>query len=73
MPKLKAALSKIPTEYPLDIDLAFDFIDHSAFDALHDRRENQEKWNVHVDIDETTNLKRGTPSLSKSRPGLAKA
>jgi len=53
VPKLNAMLSKIPAGHPVDIDLAVDFIDHSAFSALHGWRENHQKSGGHVDIDES--------------------
>jgi carbonic anhydrase len=53
VPKLNAELSKIPAGHPVDIDLAVDFVDHAAFEALHGWRQNHEKTGGHVDIDET--------------------
>ncbi len=53
VPKVNAELSKIPLGAPVDIDLAVDFIDHAAFEALHGWRQNHEKTGGHVDIDET--------------------
>lgn len=53
VPKVNAELSRIPLGAPVDIDLAVDFIDHAAFEALHGWRQNHEKTGGHVDIDET--------------------
>jgi carbonic anhydrase len=53
VPKLSAELSKIPAGHPVDIDLAVDFVDHAAFEALHGWRQNHEKTGAPVDIDET--------------------
>ena len=73
VPKLNAELSKIPAGHNVDIDLAVDFIDHAAFEALHGWRENHEKTGGHVDIDETHEewykpAKAGTPRQGKSLP-----
>lgn len=51
-PKLMQALAKIPTGSDVDIDLMADFMDHAAFEALHNWRLQQEKAGGHVDIDE---------------------
>ncbi len=77
VPKLNAELSTIPTGHNVDIDLAVDFIDHAAFEALHGWRENHEKTGGHVDIDETHEewykpAKAGTPRQGKSLPAAAK-
>jgi carbonic anhydrase len=73
VPKLNAELSKIPSGHPVDIDLAVDFVDHAAFEALHGWRENHEKTGGHVDIDETHEewykpARAGTPHEAKSSP-----
>jgi carbonic anhydrase len=75
VPRLNAALSTIPAGHPVDIDLAVDFIDHAAFEALHGWRENHEKTGGHVDIDETHEewykpANAGTPRQGKSLPGV---
>jgi len=75
VPKLNAALSTIPAGHNVDIDLAVDFIDHAAFEALHGWRENHEKTGGHVDIDETheewyKSAKEGAPRRGKSLPGV---
>ncbi len=74
VPKLNAELSRIPAGRSADIDLAVDFIDHSAFEALHGWRENHEKTGGHVDIDETHEewykpAAAGKPRSEKSFPG----
>lgn len=53
VPKVNAELSRIPAGAPVDIDLAVDFIDHAAFEALHGWRQNHERTGGKVDIDET--------------------
>ncbi len=53
VPKLNSRLSKIPAGESVNIDLAVDFVDHAAFEALHSWRENHEKTGGHVDIDES--------------------
>ena len=78
VPRLNAELSTIPAGHNVDIDLAVDFIDHAAFEALHGWRENHEKTGSHVDIDETHEewykpAKAGTPRQGKSLPAAAKA
>jgi carbonic anhydrase len=77
VPRLNAALSTIPAGHPVDIDLAVDFIDHAAFEALHGWRENHETTGGHVDIDETHEewykpAQAGTPRKGKSLPMAAK-
>ncbi|PAW91623.1 MAG: hypothetical protein B9S33_00075 [Pedosphaera sp. Tous-C6FEB] len=74
VPKLNGELSRIPAGRPVDIDLAVDFIDHSAFEALHGWRENHERAGGHVDIDETHEewykpAVEGKPRNGKSFPG----
>lgn len=71
VPKVNAELSKIPPGSPVDIDLAVDFIDHAAFEALHGWRQNHELTGGHVDIDETHEewyrpAVEGRPRLSKT-------
>jgi carbonic anhydrase len=78
VPRLNAELSKIPSGHNVDIDLAVDFIDHAAFEALHGWRENHEKTGGHVDIDETHEewykpAREGRPRNGKSLPAAAKA
>lgn len=51
-PKLTEALAKIPAGADVDIDLMTDFMDHAAFEALHNWRVQQERSGGHVDIDE---------------------
>ena len=77
VPRLNAALSTIPAGHPVDIDLAVDFIDHAAFEALHGWRENHETTGGHVDIDETHEewykpAQAGNPRKGKSLPMAAK-
>jgi len=53
VPKLMTELSKLPAASTVYIDLAVDFIDHAAFEALHGWRQNHERAGGKVDIDET--------------------
>ena len=78
VPKLNGELSKIPAGQPVDIDLAVDFIDHSAFEALHGWRQNHEKTGGEVDIDETHEewykpAEAGTPRRRKAAPSTPQA
>jgi len=73
VPKLNMELSRIPAGRAVDIDLAVDFIDHAAFEALHGWRHNHEKTGAKVDIDETHEewyqaAVNGTPRGAKSSP-----
>ncbi|WP_139274165.1 SulP family inorganic anion transporter [Saccharopolyspora flava] len=52
VPKLSRALAQIPAGSSVDVDLAVDFLDHAAFDALHNWRTAQERLGGKVDIDE---------------------
>lgn len=53
VPRLNLELSRIPAGADVDLDLAVDYIDHAAFEALHGWRQNHEKTGGRVDIDET--------------------
>lgn len=71
VPKMNLELSKIPPGVAVDIDLAVDFIDHAAFEALHGWRLNHEKTGGSVDIDETHEewykpASEGNPRAAKS-------
>jgi carbonic anhydrase len=75
VPRLTAALATLPAGHPVDIDLAVDFIDHAAFEALHGWRENHERTGGHVDIDETHEAwykpaMEGAPRKARSAPGV---
>ncbi len=72
IPKLTAALQSVPAGAKVDVDLMVDFMDHAAFDALHDWRISHERLGGRVDIDELheawyANAANGTPRLAKSR------
>lgn len=74
VPRLAASLATIPAGHPVDIDLAVDFIDHAAFEALHGWRENHERTGGRVDIDETHEewykpAMEGAPRKTRSVPG----
>ncbi len=53
VPKLSSELAKLPAGSAVFLDLAVDFIDHAAFEALHGWRLNHEAGGGKVDIDET--------------------
>src|SRR5690606_33406783 len=53
VPKLTTELSKLPAASTVYVDLAVDFIDHAAFEALHGWRVSHERAGGKVDIDET--------------------
>jgi len=72
IPRLSAALEKIPSGTHVDVDLMVDFMDHAAFEALHSWRVNHERLGGSVDIDELheawyANAAKGTPRFGKSR------
>jgi len=72
IPKLTAALESIPPGTHVDIDLMVDFLDHAAFDTLHDWRVSHERLGGRVDIDELheawyADAAKGTPQFAKSR------
>jgi len=52
VPQLTGALAQIPTGAQVDVDLMTDFMDHAAFEALHDWRVTHERLGGNVDIDE---------------------
>ncbi len=53
VPKLTSELAKLPGSSTVFLDLAVDFIDHAAFETLHNWRLNHEMTGGKVDIDET--------------------
>ncbi len=72
IPQLTSALGKVPPGMHVDIDLMVDFMDHAAFEALHDWRLMYERLGGKVDIDELheawyANAANGTPCQGKSR------
>ena len=72
IPRLTAALSKVPMGTHVDVDLMVDFMDHAAFEALHSWRLTHERLGGRVDIDELheswyANAANGTPRFGKSR------
>jgi carbonic anhydrase len=72
LPKLTAALERIPPRAHVDVDLMVDFMDHAAFETLHDWRVSHERLGGRVDIDELheawyANAAKGTPQFAKSR------
>lgn len=78
VPRMNLDLSRITPGRPVDVDLAVDFIDHAAFEALHGWRQNHERTGGHVDIDETHEewyrpAAEGKPRAAKSMPKSASA
>ncbi len=53
VPKLATVLARVPGGTVVAVDLAVDFMDHAAFEALHGWRSNHELAGGKVDIDET--------------------
>ena len=73
VPNLSGQLARIPAGTSVDIDLAVDFLDHAAFEAIHGWRRNHEKTGGTVDIDETheewySAAERGAPRPERSLP-----
>lgn len=52
VPQLTKHLATIPANASVDVDLRVDFMDHAAFEALHNWRLSQERTGGSVDIDE---------------------
>jgi carbonic anhydrase len=52
VPKVTAVLQRIPAGTAVDLDLNVDFMDHAAFDAIHEWRRAHERLGGRVDIDE---------------------
>ena len=74
VPGLTARLSRIPAGASVDIDLAVDFMDHAAFEALHGWRQNHMRTGGTADIDETHEewyrpASTGQPRPARSLPG----
>jgi carbonic anhydrase len=53
VPKVLGLLRRIPPGVSVDLDLNVDFLDHAAFEAIHDWRVAHERQGGEVDIDET--------------------
>jgi carbonic anhydrase len=73
VPELASELGRIPNGASVDIDLMADFMDHAAFEALHNWRVTYEKLGGRVDIDERhedwyESAKGGKPKVT--RPAL---
>jgi carbonic anhydrase len=52
VPKVTKVLQQIPAGASVDLDLNVDFMDHAAFDAIHEWRRAHERQGGGVDIDE---------------------
>ena len=52
VPQIMTVLNGLPAGAIVDIDLMVDFMDHAAFDALHEWRVTHEQMGGKVDIDE---------------------
>jgi carbonic anhydrase len=73
VPQMTAALAQVPQGASVDVDLAVDFMDHAAFEALHSWRHSHEKTGGQVDIDEMheawyQNAADGAPRTNKTMP-----
>ncbi|WP_233511066.1 SulP family inorganic anion transporter [Actinomadura craniellae] len=53
VPRLLRVLQQVPPGKTVDVDLHVDFMDHAAFEALHDWRVAYQRLGGRVDIDET--------------------
>ena len=78
VPRMNLELSRIEAGKPVDIDLAVDFIDHAAFEALHGWRQNHERTGGRVDIDETHEewyrpASEGRPRVGRTLPNAGPA
>lgn len=72
IPRVSAALERIPRGTHVDVDLMVDFMDHAAFEALHSWRLTDERLGGTVDIDELHeawygSAALGAPKFAKSR------
>ncbi|MBO2453891.1 hypothetical protein J4573_42850 [Actinomadura barringtoniae] len=52
VPKVTKVLQQVPAGAGVDLDLNVDFMDHAAFDAIHEWRRAHERQGGGVDIDE---------------------
>lgn len=52
VPQLMGVLRQVPAGASVDLDLNVDFMDHAAFEAVHDWRLSHERQGGEVDIDE---------------------
>ncbi|WP_116021167.1 SulP family inorganic anion transporter [Thermomonospora umbrina] len=52
VPRLIGMLRRVPAGSAVDLDLNVDFMDHAAFEAVHDWRMTHERQGGEVDIDE---------------------
>ncbi|MGP3947510.1 SulP family inorganic anion transporter [Streptomyces sp. 7N604] len=71
VPRLNRTLAQVPTGARVDVDLKVDYLDHAAFEALHNWRVTHERLGGRVDIDEVheswyENAVSGTPAGRKS-------
>jgi carbonic anhydrase len=78
VPNLSKALATIPSGANVDVDLNVDFMDHAAFEALHNWRLGQERTGGRVDIDELheawyAEAAGGHPRKAKSANGNGRA
>lgn len=70
VPKLTAALAKIPGGARVDVDLDVHIMDHAAFEALHAWRTGYEKTGGHVDMDQLHEAwSPNTPDTPRGRKG----
>lgn len=67
VPRLSRALAEVPRGAQVDLDLNVDFMDHAAFDAIHEWRLSHERTGGRVDIDEIHEAWYGTGEERPSR------
>jgi carbonic anhydrase len=71
VPRLNRTLAEIPAGARVDVDLNVDYLDHAAFEALHNWRVTHERLGGRVDVDEVhenwyEDAVSGTPAGRKS-------
>ncbi len=76
VPNVMKTLESIPAGKDVDIDLGVDFMDHTAFESIHNWRTLHERMGGKVDIDERhenwySSAAQGTPRDRRSTPVAA--
>ena len=72
VPQLSSKLGRIPNGARVDVDIRADFMDHAAFEAIHNWRVTYEKLGGSIDIDEIhedwyESAKSGSPKVTRTR------
>ena len=71
VPQLSSELGRIPNGARVDVDIRADFMDHAAFEAIHNWRITYEKLGGSIDIDEIhedwyESAKSGSPKVTRT-------